>query len=130
MISLSALKKWELWRLDIKNASLQADPCPREVYPHAPPERRPKNPNRAWRLHAPAYHLNDAPVEFRKTLKRYLLQSETSLKSVGLRFEVSALDSCLYMAYICEKEAAGCGILLTIGGRRLYVAYNCILLTY
>ena len=31
VISLSALKKWKLWSLDIKNAFLQADPLPREV---------------------------------------------------------------------------------------------------
>ncbi len=32
VISLIALKKWSLWSLDIKNAFLQADPFPREVY--------------------------------------------------------------------------------------------------
>ena len=38
VISLSALKKWKLWSLDIKNAFLQADPFPREVYLQAPRE--------------------------------------------------------------------------------------------
>ena len=46
VISLSALKQWKLWSLDIKNAFLQADPFPREVYLHAPLEWCPKNPNR------------------------------------------------------------------------------------
>ena len=68
VISLSALRKWKLRSLDIKNAFLQADPFPREVYLHAPLEWCPKNPNRVWKLNDTAYVLNDAPVEFRKTL--------------------------------------------------------------
>ena len=107
VISLSALKKWKLWSLDIKNAFSQADPFPREVYLHTPPEWCPRNPNRAWTLNAPAYGLNDEPVGFHKTLKRYLLKSETSLKLAGLRFEVATLDSCLYILYNSEREAAG-----------------------
>ena len=107
VVSLSALKKWKLWSLDIKNASLRADPSPREDYLHAPLKWCPKNPNRAWNLNDPVYGLNDAPSEFRKTLKRYLLQSETSLKLVGPRFEVSALDPCLSVVYNSEMEAAG-----------------------
>ena len=75
-----------MWSLDIENAFLQAYPFPREVYLHAPPELCPMNPNRAWKLNAPAYGLNDAPVEFHKSLKRYLLKSGTSLKLVGLRY--------------------------------------------
>ena len=85
VISLSALKRWNLWSLDIKNAFLQADPFPREVYLQAPPEWCPRLSSRIWRLNAPAYGLNDAPVEFHKTLKRYLVKSGESLKLVGLR---------------------------------------------
>ena len=66
-----------------------------------------KNPNRVWKLNAPAYGSNDAPVEFRETLKRYLLQSANSLKLVGLLFEVPTLDPCLFVVYNAEKEAAG-----------------------
>ena len=65
------------------------------------------NPNRVWKLHAPAYGLSDAPVEFRKSLKRYLLKSEFPPKLVVLRYEVSTLNHCLYMVYNSEKEAAG-----------------------
>ena len=36
-ISLSALKKWRLWSLDIKHAFLQADAFQRVVFLHAPP---------------------------------------------------------------------------------------------
>ena len=96
MISLSALKKWKLWSLDIKNAFLQADPFPREVYLQAPREWCPCNPCRVWRLNDPAYGLNDAPAEFHKTLKRYLVKSQESLQLAGLRFETSTLDPCLY----------------------------------
>ena len=38
VISPSALKKWRLWSLDIKNACLQADPLQRNVFLQAPPE--------------------------------------------------------------------------------------------
>ena len=107
VISLSALKKWKLWSLDIKNAFLQADPFPREVYLQAPREWCPGNPCRVWRLNAPAYELNDAPVEFHKTLKRYLVKSNESLKLVGLRFETSTLDPRLYAILNNEKVAAG-----------------------
>ena len=74
VISLSALKQWSLWSLDIKNAFLQADPFPREVYLQAPREWCPRTLSRIWRLNAPAYGLNDAPVEFHKTLKRYMVK--------------------------------------------------------
>ena len=37
VISLSALKKWRLWSLDIKNAFLQADTLRRNVFLQAPP---------------------------------------------------------------------------------------------
>ena len=95
VISLSALKRWRLWSLDIKNAFLQADPFTRDVFLQAPDEWRPRNSGRFWKLNAPAYGLNDAPVEFHKTLKRYLSQTDASLKLVGLRFETSSLDPCL-----------------------------------
>ena len=64
-------------------------------------------PSRIWRLNAPAYRLNDAPVEFHKTLKRYLVKSEESLKLVGLRFETSKLDPCLYTVFTADSEAVG-----------------------
>ena len=35
VISLIALKKWNLWSLEIKNALLQADGCDRGVCPRA-----------------------------------------------------------------------------------------------
>ena len=71
VVSLGALKKWKLWSLDIKNACLQADPVRREVYLHAPPEWRPKNPKRVWELTTPAYGLNDAPVSVTSYNVRY-----------------------------------------------------------
>ena len=36
LISLGALRKWPIWRLDTENASLQADGFDREVYLRAP----------------------------------------------------------------------------------------------
>ena len=55
---LQCLKKRKM------GAVLQAGPFPREVYPHAPPEWCPRNPNRVWALNAPAYGLHDVPVVF------------------------------------------------------------------
>ena len=107
VISLSTLKKWKLWSLDVKNAFLQADPFPREVYLQAPPEWCPRLPSRIWRLNAPAYGLNDAPVEFHKTLKRYLVKAEESLKLVGLRFEPSKSDPCLFTVFTADSTAVG-----------------------
>ena len=65
------------------------------------------NPNRVWKLNTPAHGLNDAPVTFHRSLKRYLLQREVSLRLVGLKFPVSNLDPCLYMVFHREDEAVG-----------------------
>ena len=48
VISLSAIKKWRLWSLDIKNAFLQADALKREVFLKAPPEWEPSDLRRFW----------------------------------------------------------------------------------
>ena len=93
--------------MDIKNACLQADPFPRDVFLQAPDEWCPRNPSRLWKLNAPAYGLNDAPVEFHKTLKRYLTQTEASLKLIGLRYQNSPLDPCLYSIYNQSEEPVG-----------------------
>ena len=98
VISLSALKKWKMWSLDIKNALLQLDPLPREVYLQALSEWCP----RAWCLNAPAYELNDAPVEFPQILKRYLVEFPDSLKWVGSR-----CDPCPYTAFTGSTESVG-----------------------
>ena len=67
-----------------KKDSHPGDPFPRGVYLQAPREWCPRTLSRIRRLNAPAYGLNDAPVEFHKTLERYLVKSEESLKLVGL----------------------------------------------
>ena len=46
VISLSAIKKWKVWSLDIKNASIQAGGPTRNVFPQAPPERKPSKDGR------------------------------------------------------------------------------------
>ena len=53
-----------------------------KLHLHAPPGRRPENPIRVWKINDPAYGVNDAPAEFRKSLKRYLLETEASLELV------------------------------------------------
>ena len=88
-------------------AFLQADSFHREVYLHAPAEWCPQNPNRVWKLDAPAYGLNDATVAFHRPLKRYLLKHVVSLKVVGLKYTASNLDPCLYMVFNRKDEATG-----------------------
>ena len=78
-ISLSSIKKWQLWSLDIENARLQVDALDREVYHRAPAERDPRRAQRIWRLKDPSYGLNDAPAVIRKTLDEYLLQEKDAL---------------------------------------------------
>ena len=75
VISLSAIQKWELWSLGIKNAFSQADGFGRDVFLHAPNAWGPPRQGRAWKLEAPAFGLNDAPAAFRCFLKRHLLNS-------------------------------------------------------
>ena len=85
LVSLSAIRKWELWSLDIKNAFLQADGFDRDVFLHAPAEWGPTCTTRVWKAKAPAFGLNDALAASRRPLERYLLSSGVSMESVGLR---------------------------------------------
>ena len=107
VISLGAMKKWKLRSLDIKNAFLQADTFKRDVFLLSPPEWCPNNPNRAWKLNDPANGLNDAPVAFRRTLKRYLLNDGASTRIVGLKYRAPSLGPRCYAVFNNHDEAAG-----------------------
>ena len=65
------------------------------------------NPNQVWKLNAPAYGINDAPVAPHRFLERRPLKNKVSLKLVGLKFKVSNLDPRLYMVLNREDEAVG-----------------------
>ena len=110
-ISLSARKKWKLWSLDIKHAFLKRDALRRNVFLRAPPEWEPSDFRRFWELNAPAYGLNDDPVAFRRTLQKYLLNNDQSLKAVGLLYKVSSFGPCLY--FIFDKTNAAVGVFTT-----------------
>ena len=79
---------------------------------------------RAWKLKAPAYGLNNAPAAFRRSLKRYLLNSELHMKCVGQRCQASTFGPCLF--FVCRYQGqaviddiSGCGgpdVLLKIRG--------------
>ena len=90
VVPISALQKWKLWSLDIKNASLHADGFDRDVRPHAPDEWEPTRLARFLNLKAPAYGLNDAQIAFRRSLKR-----------------VSTSGPCLFFVFRDSGHAAG-----------------------
>ena len=92
VISLCARQKWKLRRLEIENASLQAGASAREKFPQKPSAWGPLRSDRVWKLKAPAYGLHDAPVAFRRSLKKHLSNSDASLNRAGLRRTSSTLD--------------------------------------
>ena len=99
LISLGALKERAIWSLDIKDDFLKADGFGREVHVHAQREWISKDDRRVWRLRAPVYGLNGAPVEFRRRLRKFRASSAESLSCGGLRFEASSPDPRLGHAY-------------------------------
>ena len=104
VIPLSATRNWKLWSLGIKNALSQAHGFERDVSLHAPLEWGPPCLKRAWEIKAPAYELNDAPAAFRRSLKRHILNSDLSVKNVGLRREASAFDPCIFFVFGTKSE--------------------------
>ena len=76
VISPGAIKKWGIWRLDIKNALRQADGLDWDTCFRALPEWDSSDARRTRKLHAPAYGLSDAPAAFRRSSRKYFLNSE------------------------------------------------------
>ena len=87
--------------MDIKDASLQEDGLPREVFLRNPEEWDPKNTYRIWIFHVPPYGLNDAPGALRQTLRRYLFARD------GLKFKVSFFHACLHFVFRGSGAAVG-----------------------
>ena len=107
VISRSAIRKWKLRILDIKNAFLQSDGFDRDVFLHAPAEWDKSRMERAWNSKAPAYGVNDAPAAVRRSLERYILNSGLSMKCVGRRCQATTFDSCLFFVFRGEGHAVG-----------------------
>ena len=107
VLSLGALKEWQIWSLDIKNAFLQADGSQREVFLLPPVEWDLSGTYSIWELHAPAYGLNNAPATLRRTLEGHSLRTEASLAFAGLKFQVQTFDPCLFFVYRRSGEAVG-----------------------
>ena len=55
----------------------------------------------------PAYGLNDAPANVRRSSKKRLLDSKTSLRRVRLRRQTSTFDQRLFLFYRATDGAAG-----------------------
>ena len=96
VIPLSTLRGWRPWSLDVKNA-----------LPQSPPEWLPGHSRRVWQLNPPAYTLNDAPVAFYRSLKRYLVNERDSSRAVDLRLQTSKVDPRLFFVYHRSGFAVG-----------------------
>ena len=77
------------------------------MFIQSPREWIPGDSRRIWKLNAPAYGLNDAPVAFHRSLKRYLVDANDSLKAVDLRVETSTFDPCLFFVFQRSGKAVG-----------------------
>ena len=85
----------------------QANGFDSEVYHCAPCEWNTKNDRRVWRLRAPAYKLNGAPLAFRLSLRKYLVNSAESSPSESVRFEVLPCGTRLYDIFRKSGGAEG-----------------------
>ena len=87
VISFGAPKKRRRRSLDMEETSLQADCFSRDGFPRFPPKRNSENTYRP--------------------LRKYLFNSADLPVKVGLRFEVSPYDPCLYFVFGKTGGAVG-----------------------
>ena len=78
---------------------LQADGLKRDVFLRAPTEWDPSRAQHIWKLRAPPFGLNDAPVAFRNTLRGYLLRTEELSAKAGRKFQISSVDPYLHFIF-------------------------------
>ena len=83
VILLRAIKRGKTWSPDTRTALLQAAGPRRGAFWRDSTEWDPSNVRRIWRLRAPAYGLDDAPVAFHRSLRKYLSNFLDSLAKVG-----------------------------------------------
>ena len=84
----------------MKNSFLLPDGFGRDVPLRAPVEWDPSSGRRIWKLNAPAYRVNDAPVAPHWSLGEYLLNSVDSLANVAMRCQVSPFAPCLFSFFV------------------------------
>ena len=115
---LAALRGRSLWSLDIKEASLQADVFGRDVFIQFPPVWLPGDSRRVWKLNAPAYSMNNAPVAFHRPLKRYLSNggAPRRLWIFGLKYPNSTPASSSCFAETVWLLASSPPVLMTFSG--------------
>ena len=97
-----ALKGCEIWSLDIENAFLQADGLGRDVFLRVTLNWGPRDARRIWKLPAPAYGPDDAPMAHNTSPRKYLLNSGGSPARVGLKFRAPTFGPRLYS--VLRKE--------------------------
>ena len=108
---MNALRAWGIRSSDIKNASTQAGGFQREELLRAREARDPSGANRFWKLHAPAYGLNDAPAALRDTLRRYLPRAADLSARADIEFLVSTFDPRKY--FVLRGSGVAVGTLTT-----------------
>ena len=96
MMSWIAAKRWKNYNLETRRAFLRADGLGRGVCLRAPDEWDSKDNRRTWKLRAPAYGLTDPPVAPRRSFRTYSANSADLPSKIGLEFEVSSSDPCLF----------------------------------
>ena len=79
----------------MKNARPRADGLGRGPFFRAQGESDAKDTRRIWNLRAAASGLDDAPVAFRWSLRKYSAASVESPSNVGLKFQVLSFGLCL-----------------------------------
>ena len=99
-MTLGALKKWNIWSLDIKNA-FSPD------FLRSLPEWDPKGARRFWKFRAPAYTPDVGPAALNETPRRYSSRSYNSLDRACLEVEVSLLGRRLYSVFRGSGSAVG-----------------------
>ena len=94
-------------KFGIESALLQADGFTGDVFHQAPAKWEPQCSDRVRKLKAPAYGLGDAPAAFLRSSKKRQVNSDASMKRVGLRRQASTSDPCFFFIFRGAGSAAG-----------------------
>ena len=83
----------------------------RDVFAHAPQELGASNACRFWKLNAPAFGLDDAPVASHRSLQKPFVNLDLFIAQVGLQYTVSSFDP--RFIFVFRKEGGAVGAFTT-----------------